>query len=45
MDARPLAVRNLTYGLFVDLSRAPTAEEVTRPGHVAPPAGCQHLLV
>jgi hypothetical protein len=30
MDARPLEVRNLTYGLFVELGRAPTALEVGR---------------
>ena len=28
MDAGDLAVRNLTYGLFVELGRAPTPEEV-----------------
>jgi hypothetical protein len=30
MDARLLDVRNLTYGQFVELGRAPTAEEVAR---------------
>lgn len=30
MDARLLDVRNLTYGLFVELGRAPTADEVAR---------------
>ncbi len=28
MDERDLAVRNLTYSLFVELGRAPTADEV-----------------
>jgi hypothetical protein len=28
MDARALEIRNLTYGMFVDLGRAPTAGEV-----------------
>lgn len=28
MDTRDLALRNLTYGLYVELGRAPTAEEV-----------------
>jgi hypothetical protein len=32
VDARALVVRNLTYALFVELGRAPSAEEV---GHVA----------
>ncbi len=30
MDARTLAVRNLTYGMFVELGRAPEAGEVAR---------------
>jgi hypothetical protein len=30
MEARLLGVRNLTYGLFVELGRAPTVEEVAR---------------
>ena len=30
MDARALAVRNLTFGMFVELGRAPTAEEVAQ---------------
>ncbi len=28
MEARDIALRNLTYGLFVELGRAPTADEV-----------------
>jgi hypothetical protein len=28
MDLQALAIRNLTYGMFVDLGRAPTADEV-----------------
>jgi hypothetical protein len=30
MDARVLGVRNLTFGMFVELGRAPTAEEVAQ---------------
>lgn len=30
MDARDLDLRNLTYGMFVELGRAPTIEEVAR---------------
>jgi hypothetical protein len=30
MDAQALAIRNLTYGMFAELGRAPTAEEVAR---------------
>ena len=30
MDARALGVRNLTFGMFVELGRAPTAEEVAQ---------------
>ena len=30
MDARMLGVRNLTFGMFVELGRAPTAEEVAQ---------------
>jgi hypothetical protein len=32
MDERDLALRNLTYGLFVELGRAPTADEVANAG-------------
>jgi hypothetical protein len=32
VDAQPLAVRNVTYALFVELGRAPSADEV---GHAA----------
>lgn len=35
MDARALEVRNLTYGMFVDLGRAPTVEEVARAAGVS----------
>ena len=30
MDAQVLEVRNLTYGMFVELGRAPTVDEVAR---------------
>jgi hypothetical protein len=32
MNEQALAVRNLTYGLFVELARAPSAEEIGRHG-------------
>lgn len=32
MDERDLVLRRLTYGMFVDLGRAPTAAEVAAPG-------------
>jgi hypothetical protein len=35
MDARVLEVRNLTYRMFVDRARAPTAEEVARAAGVS----------
>jgi hypothetical protein len=35
MDARALGVRNLTYGMFVDLGRAPTAQEVGNAAKVS----------
>ena len=35
MNDRDLALRNLTYGLFVELGRAPTAEEVAS-AHASP---------
>jgi Alkylmercury lyase len=35
MDARALAVRNLTYASFVALGRAPTADEVARPADLS----------
>jgi hypothetical protein len=37
MDARALGLRNLTWGLFVELGRAPTAQEVAQAAeHPAP---------
>lgn len=39
MDARLIALRNLTYGMFVALGRAPTADEV------APAAGLSRAEV
>ena len=35
MDSRLLELRNLTYRMFVDLGRAPTAEEVARAAEVS----------
>jgi Alkylmercury lyase len=35
VDAQVLEVRNLTYRMFVDLGRAPTAEEVARAAGVS----------
>jgi len=35
MDERDLRLRALTYGLFVELGRAPTADEVAESGGVA----------
>ena len=32
MDVQVLAVRNLTYRMFVDGGRAPTVDEVAREG-------------
>jgi Alkylmercury lyase len=34
MDAQVLAVRNLTYRMFVDAGRAPTLDEVAREGNL-----------
>jgi hypothetical protein len=36
MDPEDLRLRNLTYGLFVDLGRAPTSHEVAAAGECAP---------
>ncbi len=35
MDQRDLELRNLTYGLFVELGRAPTVREVAERAHAA----------
>ena len=35
MDARVLEVRNLTYGMFVELCRAPSLEEVAGAADLA----------
>jgi hypothetical protein len=37
MDAQALAVRNATYGMFVELGRAPTAEEVAQAQGLSTP--------
>ena len=41
MDDRDLELRNLTYGRFVELGRAPTPSELGRPGEVV--AGWRRL--
>lgn len=38
MDELDLALRNLTYRLFVDLGRAPSADEAAAAAHLAPDA-------
>ncbi len=35
MDARLLTVRNLTYGLFIELGRAPSGEEVAQAAELS----------